>query len=211
MAAAAPTETLSPPINGQDSLDHPDSTEAPSEPTPDAAPIAEKRKREDPEPNPTPSEDPEKEKHPLWKTSLCSYFRRSKGSCSHGDTCRYAHGESELRMKPDNTWDPTSERAKKMARKDEGNGEGAGKKEEKGGNDVMMTETFSDEEEDGGSSAAEGGGFAKCLVHLPMKWTSDHLRNFLNENVRCFILKIPFLVYLSKDACLENLNAFSYR
>ncbi|KAL3518373.1 hypothetical protein ACH5RR_020962 [Cinchona calisaya] len=153
-------------MDGQELSNQPDPIEAPSEPNPNTDPATEKRKRD----------DQEKEQHPLWKTSLCSFFRRSNGSCSHGDACRYAHGESELRPRPDNTWDPTSERAKKMARKDEG--------EKEGGNDVMMTEAFSDGEEGGGSSAvaAAEGGLSKCLVNLPMRWISDNLRNFLNEN-----------------------------
>ncbi|CAI9105106.1 OLC1v1003961C1 [Oldenlandia corymbosa var. corymbosa] len=198
MSAAAPsTETLNPPMteqpesaearmNGPDSSDQSEFTEAPSERTPDAAPVTEKRKREDdPEPTPNPSGDlKEGQQHPLlWKTSLCSFFRRSGGTCRHGDSCRYAHGEAELRIRPDNTWDPTSERVSKMARVEEGSNDGAEKKEEKTVNDVMMTETFSDEENGGGPSAAEGGGgLAKCLVHLPMKWTSDQLKSFLNDN-----------------------------
>ncbi|EPS59765.1 hypothetical protein M569_15040 [Genlisea aurea] len=109
-------------------------------------------------------------RHPLWKTSLCSYFRGSGGLCSHGDSCRFAHGEEELRPRPDNTWDPASERAKKMAKME------VEEKEETdgGGGGIMMTEKF----EEGESLVA---GLSKCLVNLPMKWTSDHLRNFLKE------------------------------
>uniref|UniRef100_A0A803PWQ0 C3H1-type domain-containing protein n=1 Tax=Cannabis sativa TaxID=3483 RepID=A0A803PWQ0_CANSA len=100
-----PTQTLTEP---NDSLPDQPSDAALTDDTP----LGEKRKREDDqkdqEPNPTnPSATP------LWKTSLCSFFRRQSGSCSHGSTCRYAHGEEELRQRPDNTWDPTSERAKK--------------------------------------------------------------------------------------------------
>ncbi|XAR59962.1 tRNA (uracil(54)-C(5))-methyltransferase [Bertholletia excelsa] len=102
--------------------------------------------------------------HPLWKTSLCSYFRRSKGSCSHGDSCRYAHGEEELRPRPDNSWDPTSERAKKLLKSD--NGEGSKPAE----CDVLMTDAI-----DGDPA------LSKCLVDLPMKWSSDNLRTFLAE------------------------------
>lgn len=46
---------------------------------------------------------------------------------------------------------------------------------EKGG--VMMTEAL---EGDGVDSSS---GLSKCLVNLPMKWSSDNLRNFLNEQV----------------------------
>ncbi|KAF4392338.1 hypothetical protein G4B88_005297 [Cannabis sativa] len=100
-----PTQTLTEP---NDSLPDQPSDAALTDDTS----LGEKRKREDDqkdqEPNPTnPSATP------LWKTSLCSFFRRQSGSCSHGSTCRYAHGEEELRQRPDNTWDPTSERAKK--------------------------------------------------------------------------------------------------
>nr|GMD28399.1 zinc finger CCCH domain-containing protein 24 [Ipomoea batatas] len=120
---------------------------------PDETNQSEKRKRED-EP------DPEPQQSPLWKTTLCSYFRRSKESCSHGDTCRYAHGEAELRPRPDNSWDPSSDRAKKMARKADEDADTA-------------------DEEEGFSSGSE---LAKCFVNLPLKWTSDKLQNFLNEN-----------------------------
>ncbi|XP_073150910.1 zinc finger CCCH domain-containing protein 24 [Henckelia pumila] len=124
--------------------------------------VPDKRKRES---------EPETEQQNLWwKTTLCSYFRRFDGSCSHGDSCRYAHGEAELRPRPDNTWDPTSERAKKIA-KTETNGEG---REGELGN-VMMTEALETEGE--GSSS----GLSKCLVNLPMKWSSDNLKNFLSE------------------------------
>ncbi|KAI3791447.1 hypothetical protein L2E82_05216 [Cichorium intybus] len=107
--------------------------------------------------------------HPLSKTSLCSYFRRTGGECSHGETCRYAHGEEELRPRPDNTWDPTSERAKKLKLENEDRDKADERDEE-----VMMTERIS---EDGCSESA----LDKCLVNLPMKWSSDNLRNFLNE------------------------------
>lgn len=51
----------------------------------------------------------------IAKTSLCSYFR-SKG-CKHGESCKFAHGESELQQRPDGSWDPTSERCKKPVEK----------------------------------------------------------------------------------------------
>ena len=50
-----------------------------------------------------------------FKTSLCSYFRRGGGrpdACGHGEKCRFAHGEEELRQRPDGSWDPTSMRGK---------------------------------------------------------------------------------------------------
>ncbi|GFP84212.1 zinc finger CCCH domain-containing protein 24 [Phtheirospermum japonicum] len=206
MSEVPPPETLSPTMDRHDSADQLDTIETPSshspaddanppekleqEPEPDTtetpsshssdqfdttgnhsshlsagdANPAEKRKRE-PEPDPAP-----RQKHPLWKTSLCSYFRRTGDSCSHGESCRYAHSEAELRQRPDNSWDPTSERAKKMARTDETEKEDAAA--EAG---VMMTEALEDGEEESSS------GLSKCVVNLPMKWSSDNLRNFLGE------------------------------
>ncbi|GMH10947.1 hypothetical protein Nepgr_012788 [Nepenthes gracilis] len=102
--------------------------------------------------------------HSLHKTSLCSYFRRQSGCCSHGESCRFAHSEDELRPRPDGTWDPTSERAKKLCAEKEGEME-----EERS---VLMTEVL---DQSGDTQ------LSKCLVHLPRKWSSDQLRNFLDE------------------------------
>lgn len=148
------------------SSDEPKPAEQP--PQSDEANLPEKRKRET-EPD---SNNPSSQKHPLWKTSLCSFFRSSKGLCSHGETCRYAHGESELRPRPDNTWDPTSERAKKLQKVE------SEEIEVKEG-EIMMTEAVEAEGEDSAS------GLSKCLVNLPMKWSADELRNFLTEQVAC--------------------------
>ncbi|KAG6415406.1 hypothetical protein SASPL_122817 [Salvia splendens] len=164
MAEIPPTETLTS-VEHQDSTDQPNPSVSPPPPSAEGINLPEKRKREG-EPEPEPSAD--KAKHPLWKTSLCSYFRRSGELCSHGDTCRYAHGEDELRPRPNNTWDPTSERAKKMAKTNDQD-----KAVEEGG--IMMTEAL---EEDGEESSS---GLSKCIVNLPMKWSSDNFRFFLNE------------------------------
>ncbi|KAK9168852.1 hypothetical protein Syun_000992 [Stephania yunnanensis] len=111
--------------------------------------------------------------HPMWKTSLCSYFRRESGSCSHGDMCRYAHGEAELRPRPDNTWDPTSERAKKLLKLESGEKvEALDAKEE-----VLVTDAFGD---------SSDSYLRKCVTNLPRKWHSDNLRKFLNEQARQF-------------------------
>ncbi|KAL0460204.1 UNVERIFIED_CONTAM: Zinc finger CCCH domain-containing protein 24 [Sesamum latifolium] len=167
MPESPPTKTLNPPM---DSSDQPDPSENPSHSSPADTNLVEKRKRE-PEPDPETSADPAPPpQHPLWKTSLCSYFRRTGGSCSHGESCRYAHGEAELRPRPDNTWDPTSERAKKMARTEEKE-----KEEEAEDGGVMMTDALDVEGEESSS------GLSKCFVNLPMKWSSDNLRNFLSE------------------------------
>ncbi|KAL2507527.1 Zinc finger CCCH domain-containing protein 24 [Forsythia ovata] len=131
---------------------------------------SEKRKRES-DPEPDQAAPQQKQQHPLWKTSLCSYFRRSDGLCSHGDSCCYAHGEAELKPRPDNTWDPTSERAKKIAKTEPDNA----KSEAEGG--VMMTDAFVAAAEEESCSS----GLSKCLVNLPMKWSLDKLRSFLNE------------------------------
>uniref|UniRef100_A0A7N0SV60 C3H1-type domain-containing protein n=1 Tax=Kalanchoe fedtschenkoi TaxID=63787 RepID=A0A7N0SV60_KALFE len=111
-------------------------------------------------------------RHPLWKTSMCSYFRGKSGNCSHGEGCRFAHSEEELQLRPDNTWDPTSERAKKMMKAEDGTGS---KVEDEADESVAMTDAFLDDE------AGTDPELRKCLVHLPRKWTSDSLKDFLNE------------------------------
>ena len=35
----------------------------------------------------------------LYKTALCRNFEQT-GQCNYGDNCRFAHGEQELRPKP---------------------------------------------------------------------------------------------------------------
>ncbi|XP_076907156.1 zinc finger CCCH domain-containing protein 24-like [Bidens hawaiensis] len=164
------TETLTTPANESPSNatgEQPHSPEHVTSSPPDANPPAaaaaeeeehgEKRKRTESEMLTEPETD---SVHPLWKTSLCSYFRRTGAACSHGDTCRYAHGESELRIRPDNTWDPTSERVKKLKVEKEGEGDG-----------VVVTD------EDGCSET----GLDKCFVNVPMKWSSDNLKKFIDE------------------------------
>ncbi|KQJ81687.1 zinc finger CCCH domain-containing protein 24 [Brachypodium distachyon] len=99
--------------------------------------------------------------HPMSKTSLCSYFRRhgaGPDGCRHGEACRYAHTDEELRPRPDGTWDPTSDRAKKL-RKVSAEAEEA---------DEEMV-TFDDKSLD------------KCLVGLPRAWVTDRLKTFLQE------------------------------
>lgn len=120
----------------------------------------------------------------MWKTSLCSYFRRSEGSCSHGDGCRYAHGEEELRPRPGNTWDPTSERAKKMLKSENGENSKAVEGGGGGGDVMMMTDALDGDVLD--------GALAKCLVNLPMKWSSDNLRTFLSDQVIFFFVFFAF-------------------
>lgn len=99
--------------------------------------------------------------------------------CIRGDECGFAHSEEELRARPDNTWDPTSERAKKKLNKSE-NGEKmeVSDLKESGDGEILMTEAFDDDDGDNGSS---DHSLSKCLVHLPGKWHSDNLRKFLDE------------------------------
>ncbi|KAE9620553.1 putative tRNA (uracil(54)-C(5))-methyltransferase transcription factor C3H family [Lupinus albus] len=152
------------PINAHDSTSEshptaPNETQVTEEN--DAVVAGEKRKRDDGD---------DRSLHPMWKTSLCSFFRRQDKDCSHGDACRYAHTEEELRPRPDNTWDPTSERAKKALKT---------KAEEKNSvlEDVMVTEALVDDDDDGDSNNA----LSKCLVHLPKMWCSSKLKSFLND------------------------------
>ncbi|KAL6650202.1 hypothetical protein ACP70R_009127 [Stipagrostis hirtigluma subsp. patula] len=100
-------------------------------------------------------------RHPMWKTSLCSYFRRrgdGAEGCSHGESCRYAHTEEELRPRPDGTWDPTSDRAKKLRKV-------AAEAQEEAEEEVTVDEQSLD----------------KCLVGLPRGWTADRLKTFLQD------------------------------
>ncbi|XP_058101799.1 zinc finger CCCH domain-containing protein 24 isoform X2 [Magnolia sinica] len=107
--------------------------------------------------------------HPLWKTSLCSYFRRQSGVCSHGDACRFAHSEAELRPRADNSWDPTSERAKKLLKS---NGSERVEAVPEAREDVLPVSSDGAERSD--------AALSRCLVHLPLKWTSENLKSFLD-------------------------------
>ncbi|KAF9675216.1 hypothetical protein SADUNF_Sadunf09G0009100 [Salix dunnii] len=104
------------PMTDQDSPIPPEQQTQPSSNQDDiATTTGEKRKRE----KTTTTIEADPSHNSFYKTSLCSYFRRTMGtSCSHGSACKYAHGEEELRPRPDNTWDPTSERAKKAFKLD---------------------------------------------------------------------------------------------
>ncbi|KAK1429133.1 hypothetical protein QVD17_11336 [Tagetes erecta] len=162
------TETLNTPANANESpasatdeQNSPENCVTVAHSSPDAKPSVdddeqgEKRKRTD---------EKTVSVNPLWKTSLCSYFRRTGAACSHGETCRYAHGESELRLRPDNRWDPTSEKAKKM------------KLENEDRTKACDEVTVSISEEELSMSVLD-----KCFVNLPMKWSADNLKKFLND------------------------------
>ncbi|KAM4096113.1 hypothetical protein ACJW30_08G080500 [Castanea mollissima] len=158
--------------SNQEPLSNPESSAAALPPlplpVPDDAVSGDKRKREE-------------ELPPLWKTSLCSYFRRDSGSCSHGDECKYAHGEEELRPRPDNTWDPTSDRAKKAMRSETMTTTTTKKKSEVCEAEIMMTEALIDDDNNGGGGGCLDPELSKCLVHLPRKWNSQNLTSFLGE------------------------------
>ncbi|BAS87526.1 Os04g0105000 [Oryza sativa Japonica Group] len=137
---------------------------APSPPSPMESDVAgEKRKREDDASSSAvlaAANNTGGAQHPMWKTSLCSFFRRRAASsadgCSHGDSCRYAHSEEELRPRPDGTWDPTSDRAKKLRK-------------------VAADEV---EEE---VVTIDDKALDKCLVGLPRGWANDRLKTFLQD------------------------------
>lgn len=183
-SSPSPTETLNPNTPPPPAMDGPDSSissipllsQSPTTtttPQSEDLPIIEpdnNRKRSQPEP------ESDKSKHPLWKTSLCSYFRRTGGLCSHGESCRYAHGEDELRQRPDKTWDPTSERAKKLLKGENGERVEKSSSKTESNDEVLMTEAIGDE-------SNSDPVLQKCLVNLPMKWSSDNLRTFLTDQV----------------------------
>lgn len=84
-------------------------------------------------------------------------------------------------MRPDNTWDPTSERAKKVMRSEKS------EKREAPEADTMITDVLVDDDDDEGDGGDNNGGgcldpgLSKCLVHLPRNWNSEKLTNFLRE------------------------------
>lgn len=157
-------------IGGQDSLAQTETISEPpiSQPPTYSAVSGEKRKRGD-------GEDTDPSFNPLWKTSLCSYFRRTGGSCSHGSTCRYAHGEEELRQRPDGSWDPTSERGK----------EASGVKKREVVVDDEDDEDDEDDDEEDGKAGGDCTGITpkKCVLNLPGWWTRDTFRKFLDDKV----------------------------
>ncbi|XP_062225065.1 zinc finger CCCH domain-containing protein 24 [Phragmites australis] len=144
-----------------------------TQPPPPPALAGEKHKREEGSPDAPTEEGPAAVaggedtassgggRHPMWKTSLCSYFRRrgaGADGCSHGESCRYAHSEEELRQRPEGTWDPTSDRAKKLRKV-------TAEAEEEAEEEVTVDEQSLD----------------KCLVGLPRGWMADRLKTFLQD------------------------------
>jgi tRNA (uracil-5-)-methyltransferase len=157
-----------------------------------AAPAGDKRRREDSPEKPTGDEEVAEASpdasaveeaaapagggrplHPMSKTSLCSFFRRrgaGPDGCNHGEGCRYAHTEEELRPRPDGTWDPTSDRAKKLCK---------------------VSEEEAEEEVTLGEESLD-----KCLVGLSRHWVTDRLKSFLQEQASIAYL-IPYALFIS--------------
>lgn len=129
---------------------------------------------------------------PFWKTSLCSYFRRRSQDCRHGDNCRYAHSEQELRPRPDDSWDPTSERAKKLLRKPEKTPE-------------EKPELCSSENSDGSPEKGERGSglFNKWIINLPEHWGVVDFKKLLGD------LELPFTNARKKSGMGEGFVCFS--
>eukprot|EP00252_Welwitschia_mirabilis_P019761 TRINITY_DN4669_c0_g1_i1.p1 TRINITY_DN4669_c0_g1~~TRINITY_DN4669_c0_g1_i1.p1 ORF type:complete len:896 (-),score=180.11 TRINITY_DN4669_c0_g1_i1:168-2708(-) len=116
------------------------------------------------------------EKDPMWKTSLCSYFRRSSNDCKHGQLCKYAHGEAELRPRPDNTWDPTSLRAKKA--KTNSNSSPIHCDEQHRESILCNSNDLNTTPEHADTGAAQ---LQKCVIHLPKYWSVDNFKTFLQR------------------------------
>ncbi|KAL8151036.1 hypothetical protein V2J09_020844 [Rumex salicifolius] len=170
-ATTFPTESLL--ATGLDTSTEPSDHhhQEPSNPPPETtANSVEKRKRDDEEGE----VDKSSAQHPFYKTSLCAFYRRQqKGECSHGETCRFAHSESELRPKPDGSWDPTSERGKKKMKLEREEKEAAEEEDElrEADNAFMMPEALGEKDPK----------LSRCLIHLPRNWISDRLKEFLTE------------------------------
>lgn len=83
-------------------------------------------------------------------------------------------------MKPDNTWDPTSERGKKAKAMK------MSEQEVKEDDEVLFTEQMMDsiDDDEGCGGSVVDLSLSKCLVHLPRKWQTDELKTFLGEQVK---------------------------
>ncbi|KAH7430889.1 hypothetical protein KP509_08G019000 [Ceratopteris richardii] len=129
---------------------------------------------------------------PLFKTSLCSFFRKL-GNCRHALQCKYAHGEEELRRRPDGSWDPTSLRGRPV--------HGQGSEHPAKIKQSKQEDTEKDDEENEGEDEEEleeaqengsyGGGnhqssLCKCIRELPLRWTSEELNKLLAEKGLAF-------------------------
>ncbi|CAM6096069.1 unnamed protein product [Calypogeia fissa] len=109
------------------------------------------------------------------KTSLCSYFR--KKGCRHGAACRYAHGEEELKPRPDGSWDPTSERAKALLLQKSAVSPAA---DPDAAEEVPTAPVKATVRE--GTEESTVNPLSKCIIHVPRGWSVDHFKKFLTEN-----------------------------
>ncbi|CAI5504308.1 unnamed protein product [Closterium sp. Naga37s-1] len=123
----------------------------------------------------------------MWKTTLCSFFRKH-GECKHGARCKFAHGEAELRARPDGSFDPTSARGG-AKRSEAGEGDQSNKGRNRGrkrggggswGREAEEAEGGGDEGKEGGAGG-EGEWSRLCVQNLPKWWNVKHFREILNE------------------------------
>ncbi|CAI7792983.1 unnamed protein product [Closterium sp. NIES-53] len=123
----------------------------------------------------------------MWKTTLCSFFRKH-GECKHGARCKFAHGEVELRARPDGSFDPTSARGG-AKRSEAGEGDQSNKGRNRGrkrggggswGREAEEAEGGEDEGKEGGAGG-EGEWSRLCVQNLPKWWNVKHFREMLNE------------------------------
>ncbi|CAI5465842.1 unnamed protein product [Closterium sp. Yama58-4] len=124
---------------------------------------------------------------PMWKTTLCSFFRKH-GECKHGARCKFAHGEAELRARPDGSFDPTSARGgAKRSEAGEADqskkGRNRGRKRGGGGSWGREAEEAEGGEDEGkeGGPGGEGEWSRLCVQNIPKWWNVKHFRELLNE------------------------------
>ncbi|CAI5499284.1 unnamed protein product [Closterium sp. Naga37s-1] len=123
----------------------------------------------------------------MWKTTMCSFFRKH-GECKHSARCKFAHGEAELRARPDGSFDPTSARGG-AKRSEAGEGDQSNKGRNRGrkrggggswGREAEEAEGGGDEGKEGGAGG-EGEWSRLCVQNLPKWWNVKHFREMLNE------------------------------
>ncbi|GLJ52845.1 hypothetical protein SUGI_1125730 [Cryptomeria japonica] len=122
----------------------------------------------------------------FWKTSLCSYFRRHARDCRHGENCRYAHSEQELRPRPDNSWDPTSERAKRLKREKE-----------------LDLNPSEDPEGLSGVTDSRTASLSKCIINIPKGWFAGRFKRLLDD------LELPYSNAKKKKGASVGFVTFS--
>ena len=114
--------------------------------------------------------------------------------CRHGESCRYAHAECELRRRPDGSWDPTSSVARAEA--------GLSSLKESAMETVQNVQSVANP-------------LQKCILDLPLKWTSEDLDKLLAEKVGSFSsrLFLPLFCTLSTFQYIwhSHLQGISFR